>query len=319
MYVEGRVPEGSEVEKTIEKSGVSYLYTGLLVLIFISFSSPLGAGSVPVISNVVESAAQSIPAEFGSVIYSCNEGSPNQLFIVGISHRDIATRRNGATTVQAQVEVYRIAEWLIRNRGLGLLLPEGFFSEDRVASRTRPVYSLPDRSRTFLDAVTLEARLGDDMKYVNAEMLLSERHAIQIRQVEDFDLYAEVISRVKSLEKNRRDAFASLFIQADLDYLQDRRTAVMLQKIPDIIDYEYSEGTISSKEALFTIGLAHISGIIRYLEQKAIAIQSPAFTAFEDYTAEVNLLNKDFGVTVIVPRSLASDREFLLALQKNDI
>ncbi len=319
MNVKGKI-SGYPNRRIAKIKEISCFSLVFLILSFAAISSGLNAGSLPVITQSLPvSAIKSFPGELGEVIYRCNEDNPNQLFIIGISHRDTMTGTNGPTTVQAQVEVYRIAEWLIRNRGLELLLPEGFFSEDQVNSSRNSISSLHERNGRFFDTETLEARLRENMPHVNAEMLLSESYAIHIRQVEDFTLYSEVRSKLRSLEKLRYDALASLFIQADLDYLQDLRTAAMLQKIPDIIDNEYSEGTIHSKEALFTIGLAHISGIIRYFEQKKIAIESPAFTSFKDYAADVNLLINNFGVTIIIPRSLSADRQFLLASREDDI
>lgn len=86
----------------------------------------------------------------------------------------------------------------------------------------------------------------------------------------------------------------------------------MLQKIPGIVNEEFIEGSISTRKAIATIGLNHISGIIKYLEENRIAIYSPAFvTSLDDYIAEVNLLQEDYGVTIIIPRSLAESRRIL--------
>ena len=57
----------------------------------------------------------------------------------------------------------------------------------------------------------------------------------------------------------------NLLIRSELDYHQKRRVATMLQKIPGIINEEFLEGRIDNKKALFTIGLSHISDIIRYV------------------------------------------------------
>ena len=70
-----------------------------------------------------------IPFERGEVVFSSNERSPNQIYIIGMSHRDTLTRANGSNTVKSQIEAYRIGEWLIQNKGLELLLPEGFLKD----------------------------------------------------------------------------------------------------------------------------------------------------------------------------------------------
>ena len=68
-----------------------------------------------------------LPPQYGRVIYQLNEKSPNQVFIIGLSHRDTLTCLNGDNTSKVQAEVYKIGDWLIHNQGLELLLPEGFF------------------------------------------------------------------------------------------------------------------------------------------------------------------------------------------------
>ncbi len=66
-----------------------------------------------------------LPPERGEVVYSCNQKSPHQIYIIGMGHRDTLTYANGSDTVKSQIEIYRIGEWLIQKEGLELHLPEG--------------------------------------------------------------------------------------------------------------------------------------------------------------------------------------------------
>ena len=84
----------------------------------------------------------------------------------------------------------------------------------------------------------------------------------------------------------------------------------MLQKIPEVIDSEYRAGRIKNKKAIFTIGMSHLSGIIKYLKQNRIEIYSPVFTPYDVYLSVVKLLENDFGVTIII-EDLADNRELL--------
>lgn len=254
-----------------------------------------------------------VPFETGEVVFNHKGRSSGQVYIIGTSHRDTFTGANGSDTLRSQMELYRISEWLINNRGLELLLPEGFFSrEDRDEKNTSIIAVTPENSnRMPFDTRTLEQKLGDDNVYTNAEMLLMESHGIKSRQVEDMNLYTAVREKISLFEKYRTDSFESLYIKSGLDYLQEIRTAVMLQKIPEIIDREYREGRIKNKKAIFTIGMSHLPGIIKYLKQNKIEIYSPAFTPYDDYMSGVKLLENDFSVTVIVPRTLADNRDLL--------
>ncbi len=265
--------------------------------------------------------SRALPFERGEVVFSCNERSPNQIYIIGMSHRDTLTRANGSNTVKSQIEVYRIGEWLIQNRGLELLLPEGFFLDEAPDEKENLIKTAPSEKgkRVSFDTKTLEEKLGKDNVNINAEMLLMESHSIKSQQVEDVNLYKEVREKINLLEKSGNDTYESLFIKSGLDYLQERRTAAMLQKIPEVIDSEYSEGRIKNKKAIFTIGMSHISGIIKYLKQNKIEIHSPAFTPYNDYLSGVKLLEKNFGVTIIIPRTLADNPELLKLTRLDDI
>lgn len=262
-----------------------------------------------------------LPRERGEVVFSSNERSPNQIYIIGISHRDTMTRANGSNTLKSQMEVYRIGEWLIQKEGLELLLPEGFFSKeasDEKKDVIKPAESNEGTGVSF-DTKTLEEKLGSDNAYINAEMLLMESHNIESHQVEDIDLYNAAREKINLLEQYRYDLYESLFIKSGLDYLQERRSAAMLQKIPEVIESEYRAGRIKNKKAIFTIGMSHLSGIIKYLKQNRIEIYSPAFTSYNDYFSPVKLLEDDFGVTIIIPRTLADNRELLMLTRLDGI
>ena len=250
-----------------------------------------------------------MPLEYGKVIYRINENSPKQLYIIGISHRDPETGRNGSTTIQTQADIFRIGEWLHRNRELQLLLPEGYFS---AAETCPPVLAQDSSSR--LDSYLLRQKLADESRFVNAEMLLKENCRLRVSQVEDRSIYDAVFQSLRNLKTTGTAQSSPQERLAQLQYLQEVRTAVLLQKIPAIIDNELNNGRIHNQSAMFTIGLNHLQDIVRYFENNAIQINSPEASRMQPadpYTAELNLLKTGFGVTIIIPRTLADDRRLL--------
>ena len=278
-----------------------------LFLLLILFSFVL-----PTLSNAETNIK--IPAEFGEVIYQSNEKSPNQIFIIGISHRDAITCLNGDNTSRVQAEVYKIGDWLIHNQGLELLLPEGFFkSTSRRIERKNIHLKERERSCISLDMKVLEEKFSDNQIYVNAEMLLNENHALRLQQIEDKGLYEAVQKGLLKLVTCREDTSPYASLKSELDYLQERRTAVMLQKIPEIVNHEYRQGNIKNKKAIFTIGLSHLHKIIRYMNENGITIYAPLFSSNgnKDYVAKLTLQKENFGVSVILPRTLAGDQEIL--------
>jgi hypothetical protein len=254
------------------------------------------------------------PAEYGEIIYRFNEKSPNQIFIIGISHRDALTCLNGDNTSRVQAEIYRIGDWLIHNQGLELVLPEGFFKNPLAKIEKKNIHTPERGSRcASIDMEALEKRLSDNKIYVNAEMLLKENHSLRLRQIEDKDLYETVRHHLLKLASCRDDSGNYSRLKSELAYLQEKRTAVMLQKIPQIVNDEFRQGNIRNKKAIFTVGLLHLHEIITYLTEKRIKIHTPLSVSngIQGYMAELNLQKENFGVSVIIPRTLASDQKTL--------
>ncbi|MGA2515581.1 MAG: hypothetical protein ABSG44_03420 [Thermodesulfobacteriota bacterium] len=255
-----------------------------------------------------------VPAQYGKVIYQLNEKSPSQLFIIALGHRDTVTCLNGDNTSRVQAEVYKIGDWLIHDQGLGLLLPEGFFksTSTKVEKRNITTPGTPS-SCALLDMKALVERLSVNTAYVNAEMLLKETHPLRLRQVEDKGLYDAVRNNLFKLISCREDSSDYSLLKSKLDYLQEKRTAAMLQKIPGIVDDEFQRGNIKTRKAILTVGLSHLPEIIRYLNGNRIMIRAPlpVSNGTEDYNSEVNLLKEHFGVSVILPTTLAGDQKVL--------
>ena len=255
-----------------------------------------------------------IPPQYGKVIYQLNEKSPNQLFIIALGHRDTVTCLNGDNTSRIQAEVYKIGDWLIHSEGLGLLLPEGFFKSTSTKIEKRNIDAPGTLSScTLLDMKALEEKLSDNTAYINAEMLLKETHPLRLRQVEDKRLYDAVRNNLLKLIGCGEDVSNYSLLKSKLDYLQEKRTAAMLQKIPGIVDDEFQRGNIKNRKAILTVGLSHLPEIIRYLNENRITIRAPlpVSNGTEDCNSEVNLLKEHFGVSVILPTTLAGDQKVL--------
>lgn len=241
-----------------------------------------------------------ISRSYGEIIYNSNNDSENQIYIIGISHRDAFTRKNGNLTAESQKEIYQLGKSLIKNNKLELLFPEGFFSSQQ-----------NDIIKENYFNEFLESRLKNDNLFLNAEMLLIENTGIRTKQIEDLNLYNKAVEQLKSLEDSK-DPYQYIFEKGKMEYLQKMRTAVMINEIPIILDKEFKEGRIKSKKALFTIGLSHIPDIIQFLKEEKINVDSPAFTSFEDYQSDLNFSKEDYKITVIIPNTLRNKYEEIL-------
>jgi hypothetical protein len=286
---------------------VSTLFVLLAFLFFFGGTSGAASSSLKAVSGFAE--ATGLPGELGKIVYQKNPESNIQLFIIGNSHRSSASGENGSDTVPAQVQTYRIAEWLISQHQVELLLPEGFFGRQE---RT----GIPDAIIRH-DDPTLEEALTDTSTFINADLLLHRNYGMTLHQVEDRDLYRHVREFLHSGLKSGERLLAPFGLE--LEYLQERRSAAILQKIPAVINAEYRQGHIAQPRAILTIGMAHLDEMIKFLEAERIEVLAPPIGAsgFQDYREVLNLVAQEVGVTVIVPRVMLADRErmFLANLQ----
>ena len=284
----------------------------LLILIFLPFLLSIPPSTAE--TNLA------VPSQYGEVIYRYNEESQNQIFIIGLSHRDSLTCFNGDMTSRVQAEVFKIGDWLIHHHGLDLLLPEGFFKSTSTKIQKKNINVERENSCALYDMKVLEKKLSDNKVYVNAEMLLKETHPIMFRQIEDKPLYDAVRANILKLaSKGNTCDFSS--VNSELEYLQERRTAAMFQKIPEIVNGEFQQGDIRSRKAIFTVGLYHIHEIIRFLNENKIIIRAPksASSGMKDYAAELNLQRENFGVSIILPKTLTEDQKILEINKLNEI
>ena len=246
-----------------------------------------------------------VPAEYGQVIYRKNPDSPKKIFIIGQSHRSAITGRNTQDIVRVQTEIFRIGEWLIQEKNVGMLLPEGFFqgiSPDESFSPSEIV-----RQNIGLDNQTLEAKLSHS-KFVNADMLLNANYNIPLGQVENEQLYRDIR---RLLHKANREG--NLSVLSRIHGLQSKRTVAMLQNIPDIVEEAFANGRISHPRAMFTIGLGHVGEIIDFLERGTLppANNSQLSESQRIGQASLKLLEQGYGIAVILPKTLAENEHVL--------
>jgi hypothetical protein len=269
-------------------------------------------GSTGSISRPIAGEEALLPVTYGQVLYRYNKASPKQLYIVGISHEDTLTGSSSPYTPRVEAEVYRIGAWLAREKGVELLLPEGFFAKPGGKSGVRNTLQRGSQSYPAETDLKLLERLFSEDK--SPETLLSENFRLVMKQVEERNLYLTVHEGIRRLSDctNLQQHF---LIRSELNYYQDRRVGAMLQNIPKVISEAVLQGHVRKENALFTIGLSHIPSILRFLRDEKVAVACPLFTTagtkLEECSDELSLSKEGFGVTVILPRTLADDQRLL--------
>lgn len=290
----------------------------LLLILFLA----LPALSVTARETTPDTAAMGIPdaddglavaPPDGKVVFRRAGRAEKQIYIIGQNHRSPVTGENGDKTLQAQMEIFRIGEWLIRDRQVELLLPEGFFGASPQTESTRDLRNASAGAerlpRGSIDNAALRDALGDARPSANAAMLLKARYGVRLGQAEDKGLYGAVADSIRQLTGQEGKISSELLSR--LSCFQERRTAAMLQKIPAAVEREFQAGSIRSKNAIFIIGMAHIAEIIQFLEEESIVLTPAREELVRSAPCELALLKENYGVTVILPHSLAEDLELL--------
>ena len=232
-----------------------------------------------------------LPEQLGKIVFQSPIAEKRRVYILLNSHRSAQDGANGARTLQAQMETYRIGEWQISHGLLNLLLPEGFFGRWR--NKIVPTENL-------LAPAELRKQLNDTSRFVNAELLLHENFGIGLQQIEDRQLYRQIRAQLSlaSQTENR----TSNQVAQQLKYLQKRRTAMIMQNIPSAIDTAFQQEKGVPQAAMLTIGLAHLEELLLCLENGEISIAGQqSFPALHN---GLELLKEKVSVTVIVPPSL---------------
>lgn len=287
----------------------------ILSLALISFSA-MALDTAPDLAAMASSGGDDglvVAPPYGKVVFHKRGHAQKQVYILGQNHRSPVTGGNGDKTLQAQMDIYRIGEWLIRNRQVELLLPEGFFGDGARDERTQDLRNAIAGGERLLqksiDNATLRDELGDSRTFTNAAILLKSNYGVQLRQTEDMGLYGVVADSFRQLVGQEGKVSSELLNR--LSCFQERRTAAMLQRIPAVVEREFQSGSIQGKNAIFIVGMAHIAEIIQFLENESIALTPSREELVRSAPCELALLKENYGVTVILPHSLAEDEEIL--------
>lgn len=265
---------------------------------------------VPKDGHAVESGSSIFPDTLAKVIYQEKAGSRQQIYIVAQSHRSALSGEIGKDTLQVQAEIYRIGEWLVKNRGLGVLLPEGYFQNRATgASSFGSSQARSDRQSDLSDGVLLK-RLAAPDRFVNACLLLHDDFDIALQQIEDKGLHANVCFLLRELNEpasgEDRSALAAAF-----EYQQKKRSALLLRNIPEALAKQAGDREPRPANVLLTVGLSHVQKMIDYLK-KGRAVIDPATAAadeFTRYSCDLAPLINNYGIIVLLPPTLAKNKD----------
>lgn len=273
------------------------LLAALCVFFLVSRSPLYAAGKENPQSPAL--AERSLPEPLGTVVYQSRPEATSRIYIIANGHRSAISGANATATVQAQMETFRIGEWLIKQKHVELLLPEGFFG-----TMGRSEAPVGNDSFLDLDNQALKKVLTDTSHFINAELLLHDKYGIGLEQVEDRKLYRAVKERLQAALGGTSNASGALF--SEIAHLQQLRSAHLLHAAPAVVAAAYRQGRIDTPNAMLTIGLSHLDDIISLLEtgDMAPAVLEEAGRDSSLQATAQEQPRQTIGITIVVPRSL---------------
>ena len=85
------------------------------------------------------------------------------------------------------------------------------------------------------------------------------------------------------------------------------------EKLPVLINKEHQDGNIKKPKAILTIGLSHVSMILKYLDPSGARFYSStsASSPDGDIFSDLTLQKQKFRISILIPKSLAEDPKIL--------
>lgn len=250
------------------------------------------------------------PERLGRVLISHNKDSARHIYVVAMGHRDADTGGDCADGPEIRAEIFKILEWLILHARVRLILPEGYFG-NRESSKSGARLS----ATSSPSAGGLTRIFSNPSFRTPPEQLLLKYYSVGLQQVEDPALYRSAGDCIDALAVPSLNPYEQYLIKLELDYFQKRRSAHMLMRTAEIMDQEGDGDLMDTAQGALTIGLSHIPEIVEYAASREIKIFPPPGRPglTEDYVRTLAWLDRDMGLSIILPRSLLENQALLSA------
>jgi len=282
----------------------------------------------------------------GGVILSRYPERQNHIYIVGQLHERPQHGVDSLSVLPAEIEeldraqfqLFRISRSIIDNCRVNLVLEEG-------------VYRNEDREEHYREVRDLDAKLAnkygiespnligndDQLKKMiglthDALLLLVTTYSSLIVKGAEDEILSKASDVAVGLLQHIKNTFDSI-PEETITYVVPRlfrlssqinrkRSAKLLQNIPDIIEQEYNKGRIATKSALVHYGDAHLHELREFLEDGKIEIPGengpfyelcqllgfrPFFYDSSSMRAQLDLYKRGFGVSLIKLNSIGEE------------
>jgi len=247
--------------------------------------------------------------EYGAIVYQKNQDLQNQLYVIAQSHRSpIDNQYTIKEAPRVQTEIYRIAEHLIKEKNIELLLDEGLDAEEENSDLHRFIainmlklkYDSSVKKISEDDSV-LEDILADKELPTDAAYLLNAAYPIIVQGADNKKLLNDIDNLIKYFLKGygTKEEMESV-----LDHLCEARSALILQNSPFVIEREINAGRIKNRKAIIIIGSLHIDEMQRFVENDRITISPVEKYGLPFVDKELCLTKRNYGITIINPLSI---------------
>ena len=257
--------------------------------------------------------------EYGAVVYQKNPDFQNQLYIISQIHRNSLTGNyKDETGPRVQAEIYRIAEKLIKQNVIELLIDEGIDAQNSDSADLMGFIGKHIKS-------LMGSELSEKVSKSDSELERIMKGYIPCEEDPDFTIHIDagyLLSAMypiahqgadSSLHHKATDKTVENFLtrggnpkdfESIMDYLCKARSALILQNSPFVIEREIRAKRIKSRNAIIIIGDLHIDEMQEFIENDRIKISAVKNYGLPAVDEELCLAKRDYGAAIIKPLSI---------------
>ena len=248
--------------------------------------------------------------EYGTQLARMKTGSNNRIYVVAMRHRRPFDKKADKDVGKVQAEVYRVAEDLIVNHDVSLMLSEWARYEPPLDNSVLRQYvnDVLNDARISLsrniDDKSLEKILQDDSLVrekpamdMCAEALLLINYRTDLQGIEDMKVRGIDHELVMDPKKYDEKLF---------DHISKFRNAAMLQNAPKVIERELEAGRTANKNAVVLVGQLHMQHMMDSVGNGRVVVPELPSYGLPAVDEELNVKKLGYDITFISPKSLMS-------------
>ena len=253
---------------------------------------------------MIESLEEAIRG-YGVVGYRTRRGYPNQIYVVGQTHRNLdGTQEDYIPNVQ--MRIFRIAQKLIQTFDSHLVLHEGRYKNQFYKQPTRKKKMELAEFLQEIDDNTITDSIRRGKKFYDAVSLLKYLDGVDVQGAEDNQFHWTAAYSQAILSDLGRQGKPTNYIEVYYNNINQLRTYVILKEAPFVAVREKTAGRIPNLNAIIILGISHFPELVEFIVDDGGRVEGiPIFIPSQQVS--INYQKLEYDVTLIIPKGWSED------------